>query len=165
MFCFITLNRGDFLEKELFTVNQLAEMFEMHPKTIRRYIRNGVLKAVKIGGQWRVKKDDLKNFLDSNKDIFPNNQEKFNEAILEFINKKRKKEDGKIQILNVIDVFISNFDEGKKITSSLIKFTNSYRDEKIKPSIRYYYLAEENLIRFLIISDKKFLNYILKLLE
>ncbi|MBI2010274.1 MAG: helix-turn-helix domain-containing protein [Deltaproteobacteria bacterium] len=39
-----------------FTVNQLATRWHVHPITIRRYIREGKLKAKKIGGSIRISK-------------------------------------------------------------------------------------------------------------
>lgn len=51
--------------KALLTVEQVAHVLDMHPKTIRRYIRDGILEAVKVGGQWREKAEDLGVFMDS----------------------------------------------------------------------------------------------------
>jgi len=42
--------------KELLSVNQLALLWKLHPITIRRYIREGKLPAVKVGGRIRIKK-------------------------------------------------------------------------------------------------------------
>ena len=39
---------------EYLTINQLAIQWKLHPITIRRYIREGKLKAVKIGGRIRI---------------------------------------------------------------------------------------------------------------
>lgn len=43
----------------LFNVNQIAFMLKVHPLTIRRYIKEGKLKAVKIGGAVRVPESGL----------------------------------------------------------------------------------------------------------
>jgi excisionase family DNA binding protein len=52
----------------LFNVNQAAFILKVHPLTIRRYIREGKLKAVKVGGNVRIDEKDLQDF---NKDFTP----------------------------------------------------------------------------------------------
>lgn len=52
-----------------FNVNQAAFIIKVHPLTIRRYIREGRLKAVKAGGNIRIKESELHSF---NKDFAPN---------------------------------------------------------------------------------------------
>lgn len=54
--------------ENLFNIGQVAYILKVHPLTIRRYIREGKLKAVKIGGNVRIKESDLQNF---NKDVSP----------------------------------------------------------------------------------------------
>lgn len=48
--------------EEFYTVNQSATFLKVHPLTIRRYIREGKLKAVKIGGNVRVALNELRAF-------------------------------------------------------------------------------------------------------
>ncbi|MEK7605613.1 MAG: helix-turn-helix domain-containing protein [Patescibacteria group bacterium] len=53
----------------LFNVNQAAFILKVHPLTIRRYIKEGRLKALKVGGAIRIREKDLNEF---NKDYTPN---------------------------------------------------------------------------------------------
>lgn len=48
--------------EELFTVSQVAGVLKVHPITIRRYIKEGKLKAFRAGGNVRVSGADLKAF-------------------------------------------------------------------------------------------------------
>ena len=43
----------------LLTVNQASIVLKVHPLTIRRYIRDGKLKAVKMAGNIRISKGNL----------------------------------------------------------------------------------------------------------
>jgi len=52
----------------LFNVNQVAFILKVHPLTIRRYIRDGRLKAIKVGGNIRIKESSFNEF---NKDFSP----------------------------------------------------------------------------------------------
>ena len=46
----------------LFNVNQAAFILKVHHLTVRRYIKEGVLKAIKVGGNVRIKESDLQAF-------------------------------------------------------------------------------------------------------
>ncbi len=48
------------VNKGLFTVKEVAEVLGVHPRTVRRYLQEGVLKGKKIGGQWRFTMEDIK---------------------------------------------------------------------------------------------------------
>lgn len=43
----------------LYTTQEVATILKVHQRTIFRYIKNGQLKATKILGHWRIKKEDL----------------------------------------------------------------------------------------------------------
>lgn len=63
----------------LFSVKQAAYILKVHPLTVRRYIKEERLKAVKIGGNVRIKESALAEF---NKELIPNR------SIFKKINKK-----------------------------------------------------------------------------
>lgn len=48
--------------EDLLTVKQVAILLKVHHLTIRRYIAQGKLKAVKVGGNVRVSQSDLASF-------------------------------------------------------------------------------------------------------
>jgi excisionase family DNA binding protein len=47
---------------ELRTVDDAAELLKLHPKTVLRFIREGRLKATRIGKAYRILKTDLDDF-------------------------------------------------------------------------------------------------------
>lgn len=50
------------MEETLYSVKQVGILLKVHPLTVRRYIKDGKLKAVKIAGNIRVPKSYLENF-------------------------------------------------------------------------------------------------------
>jgi len=54
------------MNREYFTVDQISNMLDIHPKTVQRYIREGRLRATKIGKSWRVAGHDLSVFVEHN---------------------------------------------------------------------------------------------------
>ena len=47
------------MSEELFSVEQVAERLGLHVRTVRNYVRDGRLKAVRIGKQYRISRVDL----------------------------------------------------------------------------------------------------------
>lgn len=47
------------MSQELYSVEQVAERLGLHVKTVRSYVREGRLKAVRIGKQYRIAREDL----------------------------------------------------------------------------------------------------------
>lgn len=43
----------------MFSVEQVADRLGLHPRTVRNYVRDGKLKAVRIGKQYRIARADL----------------------------------------------------------------------------------------------------------
>ena len=50
------------MNKELYTIDQVAQRLQLHVKTVRRYVREGRLKATRIGKQYRIAAEDLAAF-------------------------------------------------------------------------------------------------------
>jgi excisionase family DNA binding protein len=48
--------------ENLLNVNQVAFIIKVHPLTVRRYIKEKKLKAVKLAGNIRVRESDLTQF-------------------------------------------------------------------------------------------------------
>ncbi|WP_309606184.1 helix-turn-helix domain-containing protein [Phenylobacterium sp.] len=47
------------MSEEVYTVEQFAERLKLHPKTVLRFIREGRVRAVKVGKSWRILRSDL----------------------------------------------------------------------------------------------------------
>jgi excisionase family DNA binding protein len=45
--------------EELYSVEQVAELLGLHVRTVRNYVREGRLKAVRIGKQYRISRANL----------------------------------------------------------------------------------------------------------
>lgn len=47
------------MPEDLYSVEQVAELLGLHVKTVRHYVADGRLKAVRIGKQYRIAGEDL----------------------------------------------------------------------------------------------------------
>lgn len=58
-------------EKMFYTPEDLADMLELSVDTIRRYIREGSLPAIKLKGSYRIKREDFERFIEDRKTVKP----------------------------------------------------------------------------------------------
>lgn len=58
------------MERELYSVEQVADRLGLHVRTIRNYVRAGRLKAVRIGKQYRIPRDALEAFTGTSAAVF-----------------------------------------------------------------------------------------------
>ncbi len=49
--------------EQLLTVKQLAEALQINEQTVQRFIREGKLKAFRVGREYRIKKSKLNEYL------------------------------------------------------------------------------------------------------
>ncbi|MCG8553049.1 MAG: helix-turn-helix domain-containing protein [Desulfobacterales bacterium] len=47
----------------MYTVNEAAEVLKLHPKTVRRKIKDGSIEAVRVGGQYRISQQEMDSIL------------------------------------------------------------------------------------------------------
>ncbi|MGP0076086.1 MAG: helix-turn-helix domain-containing protein [Bryobacteraceae bacterium] len=47
------------MSEDLYSVEQVAELLNLHVKTVRNYVREGRLNAIRIGKQYRISGEDL----------------------------------------------------------------------------------------------------------
>jgi len=59
---------------EIFSAEDVAKQFKLHPYTVRRLARKKKIPAFKFGGQWRFREEDLievSKFHPISKDVTP----------------------------------------------------------------------------------------------
>ena len=57
------------LRSPLLTVHDVAELLQMKEATVRSWIRENQLRAIKFGRDWRIARVDLENFLNEHANI------------------------------------------------------------------------------------------------
>jgi excisionase family DNA binding protein len=48
--------------EKVYTLEELAKELQLNIKTVQKYVREGTIKAFKIGRVWRVTETDLQEF-------------------------------------------------------------------------------------------------------
>lgn len=65
----MTKNSQNKPKKELLTINEVAEIFGVHPETLRRWDNDGKLKAIRIGefGHRKYRREDIDKLVQGHK--------------------------------------------------------------------------------------------------
>ncbi|UUX50585.1 helix-turn-helix domain-containing protein [Nisaea acidiphila] len=53
------------LSKPLLTIHEVSDLLKMKESTVRNWIRDGELRAIKMGRDWRVAVKDLEAYLNA----------------------------------------------------------------------------------------------------
>lgn len=52
---------------KLYTVFEVAKILRLKPRTVREYLRTGKMGGYKAGKDWRVTRENIEEYLESNK--------------------------------------------------------------------------------------------------
>ena len=129
--------------EKYYTVDQIAELLTLHPKTIKRYIREGKIIAKKVGKRWCVSEHDLKKFAGSSEDI---------SDILRYNPSK---------VSTVADIVVQDFEEAAKLEKMVIAILNSKSSECRNSTMHFQYLEYENKVRITLWGDLVFVRNVL----
>ena len=132
-----------------YTVDKIANMLSLHPKTIQRYIREDKLHARKVGKSWRIYEQDLKAFMECSNitnDIPPKTPIK---AIAS----------------SVVDINVENSKEAFDIEKYLIASMNNRSEAVSNSALHTQYLECENKLRITLWGDMTFMQSIFETLS
>lgn len=150
------------MENKFYTIDQVAEMLEMHHKTIRKFITEGKLVANKVGKQWRISGHDLSLFLEKNDEKF--DAKKINEEqSVSFSTTSENVEiaESKINVSTVVDINEIDMDEYMRISNMLLAVMNCKDSEMKKSTLNMKYNKEEKRLRIMLWGSVKFIENML----
>ena len=136
------------MSPHLYTADQVAERLNLHVKTIRRYIREGRLKAKRIGKEYRVTRADLDDFAGSapvSVDTAPRTRQVIASSIL--------------------DVDVISPEESHRITTMVMAALNSRKGEPDFPRVDSIYYEERARLRITITANPVLTCELLKMIN
>lgn len=54
---------------KIYTPEEVAEILKVRPQTVLKWLRQGIMPGSKIQKKWRITEEDLKLFLEKNKNL------------------------------------------------------------------------------------------------
>jgi len=140
------------MDSTYYTTAKVSEMLNIHEKTVQRYIREGKLRASKIGKAWRISGHDLSVFIQGN------NFSQFTES-------ENSSGQKKIMVSSVIDIDVDNMDEGISIVNMLTAALNSKQPEFGKSTMNSQFIESEKRVRVMLYGNIKFTENIMWILN
>ena len=128
--------------KDYYTVEQISDMLNIHPKTIQRYIREGKLHASKIGKSWRITGHDLSVFVEGDgKDEIGSESQPKRSVIAS----------------SVIDIIVKGKEDAVRIMNTVTAAMNAKPSEYGQSSMQSQYIDRENMVRITLWGDIRFM--------
>jgi excisionase family DNA binding protein len=154
------------MEDDIFTVEKVAEMLGLHPKTVRKYIVTGKLRAKKIGKEWRILSADLHDFIGKEKfDIPVDSAGKNNHVISASETGPDLPMRERIQVTSIVDIFVKNRDEATRLSNSIVAVVNAKDQSYGQVRVDHIFYETELKVRFIIWGDARFTGELLTLLS
>jgi excisionase family DNA binding protein len=100
------------MNEKYYSVDHIAELLGIHPKTVRRYITEGKLRAAKVGKQYRISGHDLSLFVEE-RGMSPVAEDSGN------VTPER------LAVSAVADISVRDRDEADRISSMLLAVMNT----------------------------------------
>lgn len=157
------------MENKFYTIDQVAEILDIHHKTVRKFIKEGKLKANKVGKQWRISQIDLEVFTENKNSAIDNKGLSFNEE-LEFSSDDDKLDtNNEIRVSSVVDINEIKKDAYLRISNMLLAIMNC-KDVKLqRQTLNMKYNEKINRLRIMIWANieetKELLDEIAMLVE
>ncbi len=136
--------------EKYYTVEQVAKLLSMHPKTIQRYIREGKLQANKIGKSWCITGHDLSIFVEKTGHDNPE------DAICS---------QNKTVVSSVVDIRVNDSEECNRIVNMITAALNSKPQEFGMSSMHTQYLGYENKLRVTLWGNVDFMKVAFEILS
>ncbi|KOA19284.1 helix-turn-helix domain protein [Clostridium homopropionicum DSM 5847] len=140
------------MEEKFYTIDQVAELLDMHHKTIRKFISDGKLKATKVGKQWRISERDLNFFMGKSINENNNNKEIKVDEEIEFSTNEINSEiiRPKVSISTVVEINEIDTKQYMRISNTLIAVMNSKDPSLSDSTINMKYYEKENRLRIIL---------------
>lgn len=136
--------------EKYYTVEQVAKLLSMHPKTIQRYIREGKLQANKIGKCWCITGHDLSIFVEKTGHDNPE------DAICS---------QNKTVVSSVVDIRVNDSEECNRIVNMITAALNNKPQEFGMSSMHTQYLGYENKLRVTLWGNVDFMKVAFEILS
>ena len=144
------------MERYLYSVEKVAELLGLHQKTVLRYIKEGKLKANKVGGRWRVHGNDLSSFVGF---------KEMTETDIPRQQKPKAEITPEPWVSTVVNAENIDREESIRISNTLVAIANSSSEQNNRSRIDAVYFEEELKIQILIWGTLDFTSQILKVVE
>jgi excisionase family DNA binding protein len=122
------------MDTPMYSLEQVAERLGLHVRTVRSYVRSGRLKAVRIGKQYRVRREDLEGLIGPT-------------APRHAVPRHRH-----VEVSSVVQVDAVSKETARRITHHLLGAAKAPRDDGAAPRVETIYDEERAQMKVIVIG-------------
>ncbi len=149
--------------EKLYTVDDIARMTMLTSRTIRNYLKDGLLSGKKVGGQWRFTQQDIEALF-ANSSVASDLRSTRRQDLMDFIDGVNTDLDGDIQVCTLVDYYIRDQAAAQAISqkiNDLIAKVDSVQQHRFA----YEYIEKEAKARYTIFGPPGFAAAALAVVE
>ncbi len=140
----------------LYTVEDVAKITGLTTRTIRNYLKDGRLKGLKVGAQWRFTEQNIKDLFEE-QGVSDSMKEAKNQLVADFLHEKRAETP---RILHHLISLVLRA-RGQTLCEPVLELVNVLQD---KGEIEFSFQYLNGRARFIIMGDPKLVQRVLVLL-
>lgn len=145
---------------KFYTVEEVALMTGLTSRTIRTYIKEGVLRGKKVGVQWRFTEEEVKELF-KDKQVERQVADAKNQLVVDFLSKRQGKDNRSCMI---VDCPVISETVEVELRDKLMEFINSY-EWGAEFQFSYQLFEEENTARFIISGALKEISKVIDIIN
>jgi len=138
------------MEKEFYTINELAKITGFTTRSLRNFIQMGHLDGEKIDGIWQFSSEQIGSFI-GNPNIAPGIKSKNNSVVYDFMSDTNKQEN---QICSILDLKLS----GEEVSECSEYFCNAMNNFEASSKCRMKFEMNGENVRVIISGPDEFVN-------
>ncbi|MFE0027204.1 helix-turn-helix domain-containing protein [Amycolatopsis sp. NPDC059021] len=123
------------MTQELFSVEQVAARLGLHVRTVRNYVRDGRLKAVRIGKQYRVTAADLAAFT----------------GLPEEAEKREEPAPRHVEVSSIVQIEGLGEDEASRVATHVVGSAQGHRGRSLR--VETSYDKERARMKIIVLGD------------
>jgi excisionase family DNA binding protein len=135
--------------KDFYSPDQVAELLGVHVRTVRRHIREGKLKASRIGKQYRVAASDLDALVGSDR----------TQSASASVSRRRR-----VLVSTTVDIEAIGPDETYRITTALSGAFSAEQESRGDKRLHCIYYEEQGSLRIIVNAELETANAVLGLI-
>ena len=141
------------MDKMYYSIDEAAEILDLHPRTVRIYVREGKLSGKKIGKEWRISRSALNTFLGGEENATENSGGAHDLL-----------QPSHVRISAVIDIHAASADQATSISSMILAALKGKGPGYREVRFDFIYYESERKARCLLWGDPSFIGNLLILL-
>ena len=148
--------------ERLYTVEQVAKMTSLTTRTIQNYLRTGILRGRRIGGQWRFTATDIREMITGRNGSSEAAAEQ-RQNVIDFLDGVNTDIGGETQICTVIDLYLPR-EDAENTYNKLHELVESEKGEN-HLILQYSYADASQKARFLLFAPTALIGKAMEILK